>query len=187
MTEPTQAAALLQDWRAHYGDVPPVAHVLRQQLRSRWFRIHSLPGGKRYATTEPERLELLRRQNELISVVLGNGARAWLVFGYFGEEAQLPEEVASVLRAMAPAFLTSVGPRDAGTVETYPLMAAMLTWAPQAIDPILEAVADDQLETPLLVSADLLRVVAPYDGGVDVIVESTERRSDLARRFKDWS
>ncbi len=183
MTEPIMPADLLEAWERSYGDAPLLAHVLRERLRPRWFRVHSLPSGKRYATTDDERAELLRRQNELITDVIGDGAPCRFIFGYYDEEAQLPDDVASALRALAPEFLTTIESRDAGTVEAYPLMLASLTWEPHSLDPILLAVADDVLETPLLVSADLQRLVAPYDGGVDVIVETPERRSELARHF----
>jgi len=178
---------LLLDWRRWYGDAPPVAHVLRERFRARWFRIHSLPGGQRYATTDAERAEVLRRQNELVSAVLGGGASCWFIFGYYGEADRVPGDVAAALEAMASAFLQEVRPDDTGMVEAYPLLAARLTWAVGALDRVLEAVADDLLETPLLVSAELGRVIAPYDGGVDVIVEDPARRSELARRFGRWS
>ena len=46
-------------WSARYGDTPPVGWRLREQYGgragSRWFRIHSLPGSKRYPDT-PEDL-----------------------------------------------------------------------------------------------------------------------------------
>lgn len=178
---------LLLDWRRWYGDAPPVAYVLRERFRSRWFRVHSLPGGQRYATTDAERAEVLRRQNELASAVLGGGAACWFIFGYYGEAERLPGDVAAALEAMAPAFLQEVRPDDTGMGEVYPLLAASLTWEAGALDRVLEAVADELLETPLLVSAEFGRVVAPYDGGVDVIVEDPVRRSELARRFGRWS
>ncbi len=184
MTEPITPAELLVAWRRSYDGAPPLARVLRERFRRRWFRVHSLPAGKRYATTDDERAELLRRQNALVTDVLGDGTPCRFIFGYYGEEAQLPADVVSALRALAPEFLTTIDPRDAGTVEAYPLMLASITWEPGSLDPILLAVADDVLETPLLVSSDLQRVIAPYDGGVDVIVETPERRSELMRAWR---
>ena len=186
MTDPTDPAALLREWQRCYGDAPPLGWVLRVRLRSRWFRVHSLPDAKRYATTEDERGEVRRRQHALIADVLGEGAACWFIFGYYGEEAHLPGDVAGELRAMAPVVLTSVGPGDAGLAETCPLLVARVTWVPGVLDRVLEAVADDVLASPLLVSADLRRVVAPYDGGVDVIVETPARRAELARRYGRW-
>ncbi len=186
MTEPIDPAALLLAWQRCYGDTPPLGWALRDRFGSRWFRIHSLPGAKRYATAEAERGEVRQRQHELIADVLGEGAVCWFIFGCYGEEAHLPGDVAGDLRAMAPVVLTSVGPGDAGLAETYPLLVARVTWVPGALDRVLEAVADDVLESPLLVSADLRRVVAPYDGGVDVIVETPARRAEVARRYGRW-
>lgn len=184
MTDAITPATFLGAWQRSYGGAAPLGRALRERFRRRWFRVHSLPDGKRYATTDDERAELLRRQNDLITNVIGDGRPCRFVFGYYGEEAQLPDDVASALRELTPVFLTTIDPRDAGTVEAYPLMLASLVWEPGSLDPILLAVADDVLETPLLVSADLQRVVAPYDGGVDVIVETPERRSELMRPWK---
>lgn len=83
-------------------------------------------------------------------------------------------------------MLTSVGP-EGGQVEASRLLVATLSWVPGALDRVLAAVADDVLETPLLVSADLRRVVAPHDGGCDVIVETPARRAELARRYGRWA
>ncbi len=185
-SETIAATALLRDWQQRYGDAPPLGCALRERFRPRWFRVHSLPGGKRYATTDAERGEVLRRQNDLIADVLGAGAACWFIFGYYGEAADLPGDVDSALRALAPVVLTSVGP-EGGQVEASRLLVATLTWVPGALDRVLAAVADDVLETPLLVSADLRRVVAPYDGGCDVIVETPARRAELARRYGRWA
>ena len=52
-------------------------------------------------------------------------------------------------------------------------------------DEILKAIADDEIRT-LFVSTSKKCVIAPYDGGVDVLVESTEKRDRLKVKYKDW-
>lgn len=72
---------------AAFGELPPVGHVLRSAIAERWLRIHSLPHSKRYAETEPEYDELLRRHNELALEVLGPRNPALLVLHAWGNAA----------------------------------------------------------------------------------------------------
>jgi hypothetical protein len=181
---------LLEYWRRSYGETPLVGHVLRKRLPHRWMRIHSLPESKRYAETEDERREILHRQNSLCSDVIGDGNACVVVRCSFGGEEQLPEDVQAVLRGLEPVFLTMLAAAEwSGEPDLpgeFPLMMAELAWRPGALDPVLLAVADDALEALLLVSVQRGCVVAPYDGGVDVIAESEAQRDQLKARYASW-
>lgn len=188
--------AFLEHWRQAYGETPLVGHVLRDRFPRRWLRIHSLPESKRYAETDDERREILRRQNAVLSDLIGDDQPCELVFGYYGEEERLPADVLAALRGLAPVFLATDttdamdaagAPDDASEASAgYPLLKASLTWRPHALDVVLLAVADDVLATPLFVSVERRRIVAPYDGGVDLIVESEELRDELRARYASW-
>jgi hypothetical protein len=182
--------AFLEHWRRSHGETPLVGHVLRKRLPRRWLRIHSLPGSKRYAETEDERREILRRQNSLCSDLIGDGNACVIVFCSFGEEEQLPAEVRAALRGLEAIFLTTISAAEwSGEVDLageYPLMMAELAWRPGAIDAVLLAVADDVLATPLLVGMERGCVVAPYDGGVDIIADSEQVRDQLKARYASW-
>ena len=41
-------------WTETYGAAPPLPHALRAAHVGGWFRVHSLPGSKRYAETDEE-------------------------------------------------------------------------------------------------------------------------------------
>jgi hypothetical protein len=180
----------LEHWRRTYGETPLVGHVLRDRFPRRWLRIHNLPDSKRYAETEDEHQEILRRQNALLSDLIGDDRPFELVFGYYGEEDRLPGEVLAALRGLGPVFLAMdpAGEPDGVSedIAGFPLLQASLVWEPRALDVILRAVADDVLATPLLVSVERGRIVAPYDGGVDIIVESEELRDHLKARYRSW-
>jgi hypothetical protein len=66
-------------WSRTVGEVPPLGWLLRDLLHERWLRIHTLPDAKRYAETEPEHDEVLRRQNSVAGEILGNREPCWLV------------------------------------------------------------------------------------------------------------
>ena len=54
-------------WALNFADSIPIPHYFRQDYSDRWFRIHSLPGSKRYADNEEEWNILLDRQNKIIT------------------------------------------------------------------------------------------------------------------------
>ena len=58
-------------------------------------------------------------------------------------------------------------------------------WKNGERDEILKAIADDKIRA-MFVSPTSKCVIAPYDGGVDVIVGSTEKRDNLKAKYKKW-
>ncbi len=66
-------------WRRWYPDAPPVGHELRVAYSTRWARVHSLPGSKRYPDDAAEWAEVLRRMNEVAAFVLGEGTAIAIV------------------------------------------------------------------------------------------------------------
>ena len=176
----------LDYWRRDYGEVPLIGHVLRERFPRRWLRVHNLPESKRDAETEDERREILRRQNRLLDDLVGDGEPGEFIFGYYGEEECLPEAVVVALQGLQLEFLTTLTPRESGLDREFPLRMASFAWKQSSLDTILLAVADDVLETPLIVSAERRCVLAPYDGGVDIIVENVGLRNQLRTRYASW-
>lgn len=173
-------------WQRVHPDTPLQGHALRERFPERWLRIHSLPGSKRYPEDEAEYAELLDRQNEVIGAVLGDGAACQLVFGYFGEEQRMPAELLAFLRRLHPVFLATLEGAEAGLVEDFPLLTAPITWRANRMDVVLRAIAADVLETPLIVALEHPSIVAPYDGGVDLIARDRDTRESLEARYAAW-
>ena len=115
--------------------------------------------------------------------MFGAAAPISLVFGFYGEESNLSSALRDAIAALNPVELTTITLPDVG--RAYPLLLASLrsTWC---LDPFLSAVADDVLETPLLVGLTQRCVVAPYDGGVDLILRDRVTRDLFAERFASW-
>lgn len=79
-------------WQSHYGANPPLGHILKQKIRKRWFRIHSLPQFKRYPETPDEYAITLERQIAVANEVLGVGSQCFLLVGRYAESAKVYEE-----------------------------------------------------------------------------------------------
>jgi hypothetical protein len=60
-------ATMTKLWDAAFPDCPPEAADLKYAFASRWVRIHSLPGSKRYPETEAERQQVLGRYSEVLA------------------------------------------------------------------------------------------------------------------------
>ena len=54
------------------------------------------------------------------------------------------------------------------------------------LDPWLRLIADDERFNTLILDADFKHLIAPYDGGVDVIAATREARDQVRQRHRDW-
>jgi hypothetical protein len=66
------------------------------------------------------------------------------------------------------------------------IFATKRKWRPGEFDAIVRLVADETLVNVLIVSPDCRWVLHPYDGGMDVIVESREARNRLGSTYRGW-
>ena len=58
-------------------------------------------------------------------------------------------------------------------------------WQSNKFDSILKDIADDQLRA-FFISEEKKLIIAPYDGGVDLILKDTETRNIYKRKYSDW-
>jgi hypothetical protein len=65
-------AGLTALWARARGDCRPVSYELRSCLHDRWVRFHSLPGSKRYAGSEQEYAELMRRHLAVLAELMSH-------------------------------------------------------------------------------------------------------------------
>lgn len=171
-------------FRQRFGATPPIGACLRTDHRERWLRLHSLPESKRYAENESERSEVRRRAWAAASEVLPSGEPVWLVtypFGDEGNELRLDEAPWMVFEQVGRyehALFEDVGPLT--------MYAAHATWPHPDFERLIDAIAQDALRA-VWISATTGEVFAPYDGGIDLVVETLQRMQSLRRVFPpDW-
>lgn len=58
-------------------------------------------------------------------------------------------------------------------------------WKRNSKNEILKAIADDEIRAMFICPLKDC-IIAPYDGGVDIIVDSIEKRDELKLKYKDW-
>jgi hypothetical protein len=59
-------------------------------------------------------------------------------------------------------------------------------WTPGLFDALVRKIADDVLANVMIVAVDGKWLLHPYDGGMDVILESSTARDKLKGRFGQW-
>jgi hypothetical protein len=163
-------------WNKVYPESFPINHELKEIYKDRWFRIHSLPESKRYAETEDEYKMLLDRQNQLINDLIGKESEVAISFGLYTDDITNDNHKE----------ITDFGEFEEYENEMYfDIYVKSEKWENGKMDEILKAIATDEIRA-MFVSPSNKCVIAPYDGGVDVIVDSTEKRDKLKTKYKGW-
>ena len=176
-------------WSKEYPESFPIGHELKWVYEDRWFRIHSLPNSKRYADTEDEYKIILDRQNNLIEDLIGTGAEIAISFGLYTDDItnnnykELTDfgEFSKVLTIN----LHKERPEEYEDETYFDIYTKIENWNKNDNNEILRAIADDEIRA-MIVCPSKQCIIAPYDGGVDVIVNSIEVRNNLKLKYKDW-
>jgi len=177
--------------------MPPVTYLFLGNSQDRWFRIHSLPESKRYADTPAEWQLLLQRQHTLLKDLLGAEQRILLVTGYYthheeehatGFQDFIAREAAFSEISFSPLPAVDLHALDADVYEPgtryWPLLTEFPPNAPQ-IEAILCAIADD-ISRAFFIGEHSRVLVAPYDGGVDIILPTTSMRDQYRHKYSAW-
>jgi hypothetical protein len=164
---------VMREWHARYGDALPLGHMFKDQLNDRWTRIHTLPKAKRYAQIKAEHEEVAHRQHVVIRDLIGEEAEIRVIITQIGMENPL-------FQMRAPDY---IGTLSSGQGEpSYHLFTFLMTWEiPDCV--LLAMIADDQIKA-FLIGPDCL--VAPYDGGVDVVLTDTQAVRAFKQRYQAW-
>ena len=177
-------------WHDRFPWTPPVGYRLRENVPNRWVRFHSLPRSKRYPDTAEEFDTVLGRANALADQLFEEGDRFWLV-------ASRPEQVPNaesfdvepftLTRFNLPKVFTWEDAQE--SVEDRLLWsshAELLTWRTAAYDDIFRKIADDDECAVIFATADLSSILAPYDGGFDLILANADDAFEIESKFNFW-
>ncbi|MCL2436522.1 MAG: hypothetical protein FWD00_00630 [Clostridiales bacterium] len=186
-------------WKSNYGNMPPLAHILREGLfADKWFRIHSLPDSKRYADNDDEMQIILNRQNTLITDLIGDGQEYLLLLYAITENPTSTRfnQISNCIQ-VDNIKLEDVVP-DYYEGETYFVSGFVnKVWEFGSVDIFLEKVANDErvvsinacecdLYRILIIDIKRNRIIAPYDGGVDIFLNTQCERDSFKLKYKDW-
>lgn len=176
-------------WDKNYPESNPIGHELKSVYPNRWLRIHSLPESKRYAQSDDEYQIILNRQNKLISELIGENSEIIIVSGQY--EMERTKTVSTELSEYGKfekcrtIELHKIYPAEYEDDFCYDVYFRPDIWKRNSQNELLKNIADDEFRA-MLVCPKMNCIVAPYDGGMDIIVESKEHRDELKTKYKDW-
>ncbi len=173
-------------WRSQFSGCDPLAHELKHQFSSRWVRFHSLPESRRYAQDENDYLEILNRQNSLLTDLCEPEENLIVVLPEYADKASpnRPEKVAANLLPET-VYWTSIDQTDNDGLYFH-LHVSHIQQNTDELEALLRCVADDEVRNVMLLCLSSASVFHPYDGGVDIIVPTTELRDALKARYRRW-
>ena len=180
---------LNQYWQNTYSKCPPVGYLLREYYPKAWFRIHTLSNSKRYSDNIKEELEILNRHNLILSDLLKPYGECFVITTKYSS-TKLPskkhyysKELQTELRYLSSSPMYN--PEDE-TPYFWHFFATELKWQKNSIDKLLRKIANDEIRNVLFIGVRQNIVYHPYDGGADIFIKNTSKRTSTIRRYSSW-
>ena len=180
-------------WTLNYPDTVPISYLFKLDYSDRWFRIHSLPESKRYAEDEDEWETLISRQNEIITDLFGQETPILIVTGEYnwGDNRQIhiteEEEIFkpfSFIR-LDNIELNKIDAEQYDEPDIYRPAFAKTIWKQNYHDKLLREIANDNSRA-FFISFDKNVIVAPYDGGVDLVLKDSSTKEHYKNKYRQW-
>ena len=176
-------------WEGKFPESYPIGSEMKNIFKERWFRIHSLPNSKRYAETDEDYQIIFDKQNKIIEDVLGEDEEIILLIGLSDHDLsnenykEISEfnEFEKVDRLELHKIIPTA---DEDEIFVDILMKAT-TWKSNKRNDILKAIADDEIRM-MFVSFNKNRIVIPYDGGIDIVLESKDVKNFFKEKYSNW-
>lgn len=171
-------------WTDHFPGTSLLSYRFRTDYPDRWVRIHSLPLSKRYAETEEEWNILFHRQNMILTDVMGDRSEILIVVVSNLDDDE-PEQVNGPKTALDRIDLYKADPEIYGEGQFFYPLLYQQTWQPHKFDRLLKKIAEWE-SMAFFVALDNGNIVAPYDGGLDLILKDRNLRDAYKEKYKDW-
>ena len=183
------------DWNHVFPQKVPIGHLFKYYFSESWLRIYSLPHAKRYAESKIELKQLLCHQNQIISDCFGSEAMIHIVSGHYSYgNITSPDNSLSPfhlydfeigtpihLHTMDPTYFDDGEDND----QYFTPHFIQSIWLQNLHDDLLIKIANDEFNA-FFISFENNMIIAPYDGGIDLIVPDLDLRNQLERRYKKY-
>lgn len=176
-------------WSQNYPYSIAMGHKLRNSYTDRWFRIHSLPESKRYAETQAEYEIILTRQNELITDIIGNNEPIIILFSLYENDIANSnyEKIKDIkeFKKVDSIQLKNINPKEYDEDDIQHIFIKITEWNIGERNDLLKLIADDQIRM-LFINLNNKRIISPYDGGVDIILENSKAKTYYKEKYREW-
>ena len=180
-------------WESTYPDTVPIGHYFKHDYSDRWFRIHNLPGSQRYPSDKGDWEILLNRQNTILTDLMTNGSPMLIMTGDHESEGYIEIHPIEDVKSIKPFKFTRLEPIDLHLLShdkyekghTYTPKFTEQIWHHDKFNEILKDIAEWNL-TAFFISIDNNCIVAPYDGGMDIILKDSQTRDLYKAKYEQW-
>jgi hypothetical protein len=192
VTVPIDPNELGVRWNDQWRPCRPIAHEFRHCLGDRWVRFHSLPESKRYAESDAERDQILRRHNTLLDELLSatnvtDDSLLVATCAWSGSASPVRrDEPVQATTPSAVYWQSILREVDDGDEFWNHLYVNVVRWRRGVLDDLLLLVADGVTADAFVAPMNLEWLYHPYDGGADVIEPSIVRRKALSDAHRAW-
>lgn len=172
--------AFHSDWQTYYAGRVPLAWELREEGLLPWVRFHSLPGSKQWPTNAKEDKTILERADILGNVVLGFGGECWHV------ECRRADDEDICKGTVSAGFVARFFSYDE---RKWVLFVSSEIWTPSEARAkrLLEIAHDETWPHSIFwMSKQTGQIFAPYDGGFDLFLQSTQDAAELRAKHESW-
>lgn len=166
----------------------PAGWDLRVKHAPQWFRVHSLPDSKRYPDNDDELVMIISRARTVAAAVIGTTG-PWYLIRSVPEplppyQLQNSWEIDGILLTRDFVW-TNVDndPEDAFNQVAY---VAKVEALDRHFDEAIKAFSEHHTESLIWIEPTSGAVMAPYDGGIDLIVSRSISVQSLREEFSDW-
>jgi len=180
-------------WLSNYAGSVPLPHLFKHDFRNRWFRIFNFPEKRRNSIKKADWEELLIVQNEIITDLIGNKSSMWGITGEYGlvDDFSNPEFFTKGLlhkftfTELNPIDMHKFSPAEFKIGEIYRSFITELTWQPNKYNDLLKGIAIDTTRM-FFICHSAKCIIAPFDGGIDFILENSLVRNTYEKKYKNW-
>lgn len=180
------------EWSLSFPQKIPISYLLKYYFSENWLRLYSLSNAKRYAKSDIELKQLLHYQNQIISDCFSSEAMIYIVSGHYSNgnitSLQIHQNPLNHynFEIGTPIHLYSKDPKyfdDGENNDQYftPHFAQSI-WQQNLHNELLIKIANDEADA-FFISFEKNIIIAPYDGGIDLIIADVGLINQLKRRY----
>lgn len=181
-----------QHWNKVYPDLLPLSHLFKYYFSDCWIRLYSFQNGQRYANNDKEMQSLLEFQNEVISECLTPNQPLYIVSHQFQHPTKIIFEqnlnhLPYMFIASSPIYPYQVDSKFYDEDQKDLLLISLATqtiWQRHSHDDLLSQIANDEINA-FLMPLDNQVIIAPYDGGIDLIIFDIQLKNQIKSKYLD--
>jgi hypothetical protein len=164
----------MKQWQRRFPETPPINYEFKRRLTKRWMRVYSLPDAQRYPNDKADWDILLARQNAVIDHLIPQRTPITWVWNWLEKDCHIFKSF----------DLTRLGVFQAADGESeYESWLMEDHWESGLFNVFLTMIAGEMMRA-FIIAPDCL--IAPYDGGMDIILRDPYTAHAFKRHFSDW-